>query len=224
MNCEDFWKKYEESGITRELEMHLLDCANCRKEFEAEKVLLKATSNFPEYKAPEYLWDRISEALPEKHIIPSRKRVFIETVAGRISDLLSRIQTVPLKPVFACLVIMIVSILATHYYHSRPLSPVEKIVLQDKIAHELEEKEQEYIAAIDKLSILVENKKETIDPELFDIYQEKLALLDEYILQCKEAVDENEYNINARTYLALALKEKADTLKEMYESTNKPKA
>ena len=220
MKCEDFWKHYEEFGITKENETHLLDCAKCRKEFEAEKVLLKAVDSFPEYRAPETLWDRISEKLPETKAVTVIRRPFTETIAAYVHDLVSRLQAVPLKPVFGALVIMLVSILATQYYYTRPLTSVGKIAQQNKIAGELEEKEHEYLAAIDKLSKLTEDKKESMDPELYDVYQEKLALLDEYIRQCKDAINENEYNINARTYFAMALKEKADTLQEMYDSVN----
>jgi len=220
MKCEEFWKHYEEFGITKENETHLLDCAKCRKEFEAEKVLLKAVGSFPEYKAPETLWDRISEELTETKTVTVAKRPLTETIAAYVNELFSWFQVVPLKPVFGALVIMFVSILATHYYHTRPLTSVEKIVQQNITASELEKKEQDYLAAIDKLSQLTEDKKESMDPELYDVYQEKLALLDEYIQQCKDAIGENEYNINARTYFAMALKEKADTLQEMYDSVN----
>ncbi|MCE5251123.1 hypothetical protein LLG96_12975, partial [bacterium] len=78
---------------------------------------------------------------------------------------------------------------------------------------------QEYLAAIDKLSGLVEQNKANIDPELYDLYREKLAVLDEYIGQCREAVAKNEYNINARKYLALAYQEKVETLREMSGGT-----
>ena len=220
MKCEEFWKHYEEFGITKENETHLLDCAKCRKEFEAEQVLLKAVDSFPEYQAPETLWDSISEELTETKAVTVAKRTFTETIAAYVHDLISKFQVVPFKPVFGALVIMIVSILATQYYYTRPLTPVEKFAQENKIARDLEETEQEYLAAIDKLSKLTEDKKETMDPELYDVYQEKLALLDEYIQQCKDAIDENEYNINARTYFAMALKEKADTLQEMYDSVN----
>ena len=220
MKCEEFWKQYEEFGITKENEIHLLDCAKCRKEFEAEKVLLKAVGGFPEYKAPETLWDRISDELAETKTVTVVRRPFTETIAAYVDELFSWFQVVPLKPVFGALVIMFVSILATHYYHTRPLTSVEKFAQENKLARDLEETEQDYLAAIDRLSKLTEDKKDSMEPELYDAYQEKLALLDEYILQCKDAIDENEYNINARTYFAMALKEKADTLQEMYDSVN----
>ena len=90
--------------------------------------------------------------------------------------------------------------------------------MQAETVAELEKKEQEYTAAIEKFSKFADNFEKSIDPELYQLYQEKLAVLDEFILQCKEAVEQNEYNINAREYLALAYKEKTETLKNMYEN------
>jgi len=85
----------------------------------------------------------------------------------------------------------------------------------------LEETENEYLAAIEKFSKLVESSEEYIDPEFYQLYQEKLALLDEFILQCQEAVRQNEYNINARKYLALAYKEKKETLQALISLKDK---
>ncbi|MBN1293428.1 MAG: hypothetical protein JXB48_16430 [Candidatus Latescibacteria bacterium] len=220
MNCEEFWKIYEDSGITPEGEDHLLDCPGCRKELRAEKVLMNIVQNLPEHEAPDTLWARIEGALPNKQIVEERERPNFDSIIHYIRGMFTYLQAVPFKPVCAACVIMLMSILATRYYYTRPLSPEDRLLKQDEIAYELEQKEQDYIAAIDKLSKLVENKKSSIDPELYDLYREKIALLDDYILQCRDALEQNESNTNVRTYLALAYKEKAETLQEMYELIN----
>ena len=197
-----------------------MDCPACRKEFETEKVLMKAVQSLPTYEAPDTLWARIDEALPDTQIAAEHKRPDLDSIKHVIRRLFSYLQAVPVKPVFAACVIMIVSILATRYYYTRPLSPEQQLLRQDEIAYDLAQKEQDYIAAIDKLSKLVENKKSSIEPELYDLYREKIALLDDYILQCRDALEQNEYNTNVHTYLAMAYKEKVETLQEMYELVN----
>jgi hypothetical protein len=219
MNCKDFWKIYEDSGLTPELEAHLQDCPVCRKEMETESAILKAVQSLPVYRAPESLWERIAQELPARRPEKNRAGIFTGIIDSYARNLLSLLGGIRLKPVLAGIVIVLLSVLATRYYYTSPLSPRGKITLQNNAADELAIKEQEYLAAIDKLSALVEQNKGNIDPELYDLYKEKLAVLDQYINQCKEALTGNEFNINARKYLALAYEEKVETLREMSENT-----
>ena len=50
---------------------------------------------------------------------------------------------------------------------------------------------------------------------LWILYQERLALLDESIEACKQTLEYNTENINAKKYLLLAYQEKVETLKKL---------
>ena len=50
---------------------------------------------------------------------------------------------------------------------------------------------------------------------LWILYQERLALLDESIEACKQTLQYDAENINARKYLLLAYQEKVETLKKL---------
>ncbi|MFC1562893.1 hypothetical protein ACFL4Z_02455 [candidate division KSB1 bacterium] len=213
MKCNDFWEKYEESGLTAELEKHLNECKNCKNEMEIEFLINKHADNPTEFKAPEYLWEKIKISALEKD-----KIFVLGEIKGFIKKQFSSIKIIPLKPAAAVGLTMILLIAVVIGYFLKPIPTEEKIRMQAEAVAELEKKEQEYIVAIEKFFRLVENSKKDLDPELYQLYQEKLAVLDEFILQCKEAVNQNEYNINAREYLSLAYKEKAETLKDMYEN------
>ncbi|MBT4485078.1 MAG: hypothetical protein HOC71_15545 [Candidatus Latescibacteria bacterium] len=215
MNCSEFWKMYEETGITHELEKHLSKCSSCLDEMLIEKQLEKTVQNIERFKAPEKVWDNIEKNLREEKIKYKAVRLLLNTIRSFFSGRLSLPGTIPLKPaVIGFALIVLTSVTAT-YYTTRIIFPTDKFRLQEKAVSELEKTEMKYIAAIEKFSRHIEDNKDSIDPELYDLYTEKLATLDEYILLCEEAVSENEYNINARTYLAMAYKEKVSTLKEM---------
>ena len=65
MNCRDFWTRYDENGLTPELETHLQECPKCQKEMDAEQALMNAVKDLPTLPAPDHLWDRIASELPE---------------------------------------------------------------------------------------------------------------------------------------------------------------
>ena len=215
MNCKDFWSDYEDSGLNPELMTHLDACTSCQKEMEVETALMSIVHDLPVHKAPDHLWDRIERQLTQKQPETNRMKLFVDALTDGINVIFSPLRLLQLKPVLAGVLIMITSVLATHYYYTRPSTSVSVNGI-DKVAfRELEEVEQEYLAAVENLTEQVELNKDSIDPELYDMYREKLAVLDEYIEQCKDAVDNNELNPNARKYLALAYVEKMETLREM---------
>jgi len=218
MKCKDFWRKYEESGLTPELENHLEECKNCKNEMKIEILLNKRVKALPEFKAPDELWEKINNVVQANIKRKIAKIPLKEKIRNIVRNLLPSKQTTLLKPAVIGISFILLLAVGLNYYFLRPLSPKEKIRLQAEAAAELEETENEYLAAIEKFSKLVESSEEYIDPEFYQLYQEKLALLDEFILQCQDAINQNEYNINARKYLALAYKEKVETLQKMSEN------
>jgi len=212
MNCKDFWKKFEESGLTPQLEKHINECKSCKNEMEIEVLLNKKVKNLYEFEAPDNLWEKIEISVLEKD-----KVSLLERIKKSIIKQFPAIKLIPLKPAFAGAVILLLFAVGFRYY-LKSTSHEEKVRLQTLAIDEIEKKENEYIAAIEKFSKLLENSEKNIDPELSWLYQEKLAALDEFISQCKEALEENEYNIDARKYLAMAYKEKVETLQKMYEN------
>lgn len=215
MNCSEFWKHYEISGLTPEMEKHLSECQNCSNEYLIERELDKTITTLESFKAPERVWENIREALDKKPEKTVSGWAFPERVRRFFRNRFRFPGTISLKPAAAGLAFVVFISIALTYYSTRFLFPADELTLQARAVQEMEETEQKYLAAIEKFSRHINDNKGKIDPELHDLYLDKLAVLDEYILLCKEAVSENEYNINARTYLALAYKEKAETLKEI---------
>jgi len=216
MNCNDFWKTYNEKGLTPELREHLENCASCENEFLIERELDRVIEILPDHEAPDSAWERIAAAIDASpDPVPAGP-----TVSERIRRFARKALPINVlfKPSYAAAAIAIVaiSIVAFHAVHEMYAPDSEHA--RRVAAKDLEKAEQTYLDAIEKFSGVVEERRQTMDPELYDLYTEKLAILDEYIEECREAVGENEYNSNARMYLALAYREKAETLKEMMEA------
>ena len=217
MNCKDFWKIYEETGLTPELEQHLSECANCAHEMLIEHNIEKIAQKLPQFDAPDSIWEAVMPYIQQNPIKTARKRSFWEIISRVVKEALIPSQSHFLRPALTYISVVILTIGAIMYYSTSQHSHRNKDWLQAKAIQKIEKTEQEYLIAIEKFTTIVDSQKDTIDPVLLDLYQRKLALLDEYIDQCKDAVRQNEYNPVPRRYLALAYKEKVETLREMSE-------
>jgi len=213
MNCKEFWLTYAKSGLTGDCRNHIKECAECEKEFALECELDKVLDDLTVYTAPETVWDAVASSIAETTQVLPEKKSLLDRLKRFISGMVS--DTLTFRPAVIGFVAVIILIAVGTFYSKQVLFPISEDVIQERTVRKLKEKDREYLAAIERFSKHHEASAVDIDPELYDLYKEKLAILDEFIAQCAEAVNENEYNINANRYLALAYKEKVETLMEM---------
>jgi len=208
MKCDDFWKIFHRKGLTPELEKHLGSCGSCRNEMEIDELLDEKIRDFPSYQAPESLWNKINEKLDEDTFI----RHDTESKADFKMKILDLRKKINLRYVVAAAAMIVFIVLAGQNYSYFTGSNEAAEEIQAALTN-IEEAEKDYIAAIDKFNAVISDKKEALaGNSLYQLYQEKLAMLDVFIVECKEALEQNELNINVRKYLMLAYKDKVETL------------
>jgi len=218
MDCKEFWKKYEESGLDPELERHLGECEKCREEFAIDGAVNRAVKELPDWNAPETLWERVKDAVPQQQAVDSQRSEPFHVRVRRFFDrLIPAGKSVPLRPALAAFAVLLIIAVAAAGRYAGVTSAGERARLQEVAIAEIEQKEKEYVAAIERLSQLVESRKETINTDMYLLYRQKLDVLDNVILLCSEAIEENQYNINARQYLVEAYREKTETLEKLAE-------
>ena len=214
MNCKDFWTQYENSGSDPELEKHLEGCKSCRNELKIETLLHKKVSALPGYKAPEGLWEKVIESLTTSQIPDTQRESIFSKIGDFVDDILSPLKVIFLKPAFVGVAsVLLVAVLG--YYFLYPVSAEEKISRLAQSEKPLLETENQYIAEIAKYAELVETKKDNLSKDMYMSYQEKVAFLNDYVSECKDALSINKFNYNARKYLLLAYEEMVSTLKEL---------
>ena len=81
----------------------------------------------------------------------------------------------------------------------------------------LDEQEEDYLKSIEELEAATQEKMAQMDIGLMLLYRDKLEMIDAQIAECKEALAENPANAHIHKYLFAALKEKKETLKEIYK-------
>ncbi len=215
MDCSEFRKLYDSGSMTSPMSDHLERCPACRRMAEEDRTILDAARDLPLHEAPDCLWERIEARLPEPVRQPSRLAALADVVSGALGRLAQELSAVRLKPAVAALALVFTSVLATHYYTTGRLPFLPRAIVERDTVREFDEIEREYLAAIDRLTERAKQAETAMNPELSTLYNEKLAVLDEYIAQCREALDENGSSPYVRKYLALAYLEKMETLKEM---------
>ena len=200
MECKDFWIRYEESGLDPELEAHLASCSACREEFEIETILNRNIAALPVHRAPKELWKKIQ---PE----------IADTTAAR-SEFLGNIRKVVFRPVFAAAAMIVIIIGISFLLADRsPFGSTDGFTVYSQESMLL--REQEYAGEIAKYTEMVERDKDRIIPGYYRSSSEKIALLNDYLLQCKEALSINTLNPNAQKSLFRAYDEIVVTLKDL---------
>lgn len=170
--------------------------------FDFDKFLSEEAKKLPRQQPTDELWFAIETKLMElKSKISIRERVI---------NWYRKISIPKWQPawkyaaVAASVAIIILIFWSKFIYEPDPLEVVAKA-------------EQKYIKAIEKLEMVVEKSELDMDISLFALYQERLALLDESIATCKQTIQQNNENVNARKYLFLAYQEKVNTLKKIFD-------
>jgi hypothetical protein len=200
---------------------HLESCPGCRETLAGMRAFFEVADSALEVSestetVSEAVWPSLYERIRDRGLDkPKGIGRAREKLEGFLAGVGEFIRSVPPKPALVGISALLLIAVAIGYHNFRPLSPEERVRLQQEAAAELDEIEGQYLAAIDKYSSLVKQSRDSIDPELYAMYEEKLEVLDNYIAECQEAIEENRFNINAREHLFFAYEEKAETLKEM---------
>jgi len=196
-----------------ELQKHLEECPECNREFIVDSEIDKAIADLPAFKAPDNAWDRITSAIDKSpEILQDDGRIMKKSRGFFLSKLSGHI---PVKFAAATFAASLLVTIGLTFMLTKAMIPGANLSGDEEMVVDLNDAEKAYHKALEKYSSRIETSKESFEPELYDLYVEKLAILDEYIVQCREALDENEFDINARRYLAMAYSEKTKTLKEM---------
>jgi hypothetical protein len=91
----------------------------------------------------------------------------------------------------------------------------QKPLLTDRAVDEVEAAEKNYVASIEKLSLLAGPRLANPASPLMVNYKEKLQLLDSAIADLKLSIDQNRYNTHLRKELIAMYQEKQRTLQNL---------
>ena len=196
----DLYIKHELGQISDlEYEAHLESCEFCKNILVGDAKLFELAGSLKQPIDPDNVWDKIETALT----MEKSKNRFQLFFTGR--NMILRIAAV-----------LIIGVAIGFYFVQQNQIP-DKGVVTIGMLEKLDEKEQDYLESIEELEGATQEKMAQMDISLMLLYRDKLEMIDEQIAECKEALADNPANAHIHKYLFAALKEKKETLKEIYK-------
>lgn len=197
------------------LEEHCAQCADCQKLMKDFQKITSRAKELDPHSPPETIWAKIQEKIPpqeqEVWTLPSQKQSWFR---------LPRRSYVLSAALLLVVVAGLVFIYGPRFWSDQAFVP--ELNSRQYTLAKLEEAEQHYQLAIKALSEAAAAQKEQLDPQVAEVFRTNLAIIDQSIASCKQAVLSDPDDIESRKYLLAAYKEKTDLINEIMAVTDAP--
>ncbi len=212
MSCKQL-ERYDR-GETNEAEFarHAAACSICQQALELDEQVMSLAKSFRQPVEAPRLWGRIEEDLrkemAEKQPPAPEPQIKKKTRVERPS---LRWRLLRLAPAAAVLL----AVVGIGLYLGLKSSAPPSGLLARKALARVEQKEHEYMKAIEDLEKQVLPHMADLNLDLVFLYRTRLETIDAQIEQCREALALNPANAHIRQYLMAALRDKKETLAEV---------
>ncbi|MFW6140207.1 MAG: anti-sigma factor family protein [Acidobacteriota bacterium] len=189
------------SSKSSSLEKHLEECEECRKFMEDYKTIAHTAQELEAGSPSPYVWTRIKQGVanPAPSYESSKKRMWgwspqLKYAVGLLS------------------LLIVIGAAAIGIYRLGNQGQTNHLDPQDKVIANLRQAEKHYKLAIESMMKAMEAQENGMDPEVAEVFQANLELIDSSISACREAVLSDPKDIESRNILLAAYKEKTDLL------------
>jgi len=195
------------------LEKHLYTCSACRKILEDFREIAKSARGLEELTPPRQTWLKIRERLtPEEQRVLTlhpQKRMWFGYLffPPKLKYALSA----------ALLLVFVASAVTIGLKYSGGNGILGKKDPMRYTLAKLDEAERHYKKAIKALWEAVSSQEGNLTAEVAEVFRKNLEIIDSSIIACRETVLQEPENIDARSFLLAAYREKVDFLQEMME-------
>lgn len=206
----------------QELQAHLEKCARCRELHEELASMKEKIVPAGQVEPSARVWENLRNRL-QAEIIPQLQAEAAGPVKERTRTRIAELFRAPapaFKYALATLVLMafIAGAFFLGRYYQKPGQPELQVASQNPAIQKLQEAEFYYQKAVQSLTQALESSENGLPPEMAEILQANLGLLDRTIDLARQAVNEQPDNLQAREYLLSAYSSKASFLNTMLET------
>lgn len=195
-----------------EFKRHAAGCSTCREALRLDEDVMSMVETLRHHIDAPHLWSRIEDTLwkepAEKRGLSTRVQAEKSRKRKRLSLQWRQLLLVPAG------IVLLVAVGLGIYFGLKSQTPSSGLLARKALAR-VEQKEQEYLNAIQELEKQVIPRMASLDLELTFLYRDRLETIDAQIEQCREALSSNQANAHIRRYLITALQDKKETLVEV---------
>lgn len=206
----------------QELRVHLEKCPRCRELQEDLACIKEKIMPAAKMGPSDRVWEKLRSRL-QAEVIPQLQAETTgpvrERTGRRITDLF-RAPAPAFKYALASLVLVafIAGAFFLGRYYQRSGQPEIQVASQNPAIQKLQEAEFYYQKAVQSLTQALESSENGLPPEMTEILQANLGLLDRTIDLARQAVNDQPDSLQAREYLLSAYSSKASFLNRMLET------
>jgi hypothetical protein len=217
MTCR-YLEKYDQGEMDEaEFKRHAASCSTCREALRLDEDVMSMAETLRHHIDAPPLWSRIEDTLrkelAEKRGLSTKRQAEKSRKHKRLSLPWRRLLLVPAG------VVLLVAVGLIIYFGLHSHTPSSGLLARKALAR-VEQKEQEYLSAIQDLEKQAIPQMASLDLELIFLYRDRLETIDAQIEQCREALASNQANAHIRRYLIAALQDKKETLVEVLSLKN----
>lgn len=212
MSCKEL-KRYDRGEMDEaEFARHAAACSFCQQVLELDKEVMSLAEILRQPVEAPRLWSRIEEALrketAEEQPLATEPQM---KKKPRVEHPSLRYRFLRLAPA----VVILLAVIGIGLYFGLKSSAPSSGLLARKALARVEQKEHEYMKAIEDLEKQALPRMDDLNLDLVFLYRTRLETIDAQIEQCREALALNPANAHIRRYLMAALQDKKETLAEV---------
>ena len=200
------------------LEGHLQKCPDCRKVLEDLQKIAASSRELEEVVPSQQAWLKLKARL-----IPEEQKVLVFQPEKRARF---RLIFFPPKLKFALSAALVLAFVSGAVMLGLKFKGGVDILgkkdLKSYTLAKLDEAEHHYKKAIKALWEAVSAQEESMTLEIAEVFRKNLKIIDASIIACRQTVLQEPDNIDARSFLLAAYREKVDFLQEMMEIGRPP--
>lgn len=197
------------------LDKHCARCEDCEKLMRDFQKISSRAKDLAPLSPSESTWAKIQEKMTAQE-----QRVW--TLAPQKQSRFSRprLSTVLSAAILLIVVVGLVFVYGPRFWTGQAFVPEPES--HEYTLAKLAEAEHHYQLAIKALSAAASAQNGRLDPQIAEVFRTNLAVIDQSIAACRQAVLNNPDNIEPRKYLLAAYKEKTDLLNEILAVKDTP--
>lgn len=198
------------------LQQHLQSCSDCQQLSGDFKRIVSQARELERLRPSRDAWLKIRARL--KEVNPKgRTRIFAEGLVFGFQPRQTKLRLA--LSLVVLLAVMSAAIFGLRYWMDRETGTQEDLQ-RYALAH-LIEAERHYKIAIEALNKAISDEKMELNPQLAEVFQKNLNIIDASIKACYQAIQQQPDNLQVRSYLLTIYKEKVDLLNELMKMKTK---